>query len=250
MITAVVLAKNEEEKIEKCLKTLKWCDEVVVVDDESEDKTAEIAKKLGAKVYKRALNGDFAAQRNFGLEKARGEWVFFVDVDEQVTPQLRAEIQKKTNGQFVGFYIKRRDFIFGRGLKYGETGGVKLLRLGKKGMGSWQGRVHETWEIQGPKEELENLLEHYPHPTVSEFLKDINLYSTLRARQLYEENKKSNLFQIIFYPVGKFLQNFFLRLGFLDRMAGFMVATLMSFHSFLVRSKLYLLWKKEAGWRE
>lgn len=250
MITAVVLAKNEEENIEKCLNTLRWCDEVIVIDDESSDKTAKIAQNQGAKVYKRALNGDFAAQRNFGLEKARGEWVLFVDADEQVTPQLRAEIQKGIKGKFVGFYLKRKDFVFGRFLKYGETGKIKLLRLGKRGMGNWQGKVHETWEIQGPVGELENPLEHFPHPTISEFLKDINFYSTLRARQLYEENVKTNLFQIIFFPVGKFAQNFFLKLGFLDKTPGFMVAILMSFHSFLVRSKLYLLWKKEAGWRE
>lgn len=258
MISVVILTKNEEKNIEECLKTLKWCDEVVVVDDNSEDKTVEIARKMGATVFSRALEGDFSAQRNFTLRQAQGDWILFIDADEQVSAALRAEIKKQIvnkqslllrNSKYSGFYLRREDKIWGTTLKHGETAGVRLIRLGRKGAGKWARPIHETWDIKGEIGELKSPLLHLPHQTISEFLEEINFYSTIRARQLYNENKKTNLFEILAYPKGKFLKNYFLKLGFLDGMPGFIVALLMSFHSFLVRAKLYLLWKQEGGWR-
>ncbi len=259
-VSAIILTKNEEKNIEECLKTLKWADEVIVIDDESTDKTVEIAKKNGAKVLEHSLNNDFSAQRNFGLEQTSGEWIFFIDADERVSPQLRAEITKTTQnnarapfgggGNGVnGYFVKRKDFIFGKKLGFGETSRVKLLRLAKKGIGEWKKPVHEVWEIRGVIGMLASPLLHFPHQTVSEFLEKINLYSTLRARELYNKGKKTNLLEILSYPIAKFLKNYFCLLGLLDGMPGFIIAILMSFHSFLVRSKLYLLWKQEGGWR-
>jgi len=141
-LSVVIITRNEEKNIKDCLETLKWCDEVIVVDDKSEDKTSQIAKEMGAKVFTCLLNDDFAAQRNFGLKKARNKWVLFVDADERVT-------------------------------------GVK-----------------------------------------------------------------SSFFRIIANPLGKFFQNYLGRLGFLDGMPGIIVALMMSFHSFLARAKLYMLYKK------
>jgi len=245
MISAVVLTKNEEKNIKDCLLSLDWCDEILLVDDQSEDKTVAIARKLGAIIYQRSLDNNFAAQRNFGLEKAKEDWVLFVDADERVSPWLAKEIREtleKTN--FNGFYLKRRDWFQGKKLEHGEVGKTKLLRLGRKKAGKWQRQVHEIWQIKGKLGELNNFLDHYPHPTVSEFLKEVNFYSTLHAQVLYGEKIKPSLFRIIFNPTGKFIQNYFLRLGFLDGMPGLVVALMMSFHSFLARSKLYLLWKK------
>lgn len=280
MLSVVVLAKNEEGEIGECLDTLKWAEELVVINDESTDKTLSIIENLKSKnssyaeasedkaklnVFTRGLKGDFSGQRNFALRQvttpssirgAQGNWILFVDADERVTPELRAEIQstiskaclcKINHGSLTinGFYLKREDTIFGRKLKHGETANVKLLRLGRKSAGKWEGKVHETWKIMGKVGELENPLEHYPHKTISDFLEKINDYSTLRARELFDNEITTNLFEIIAYPTGKFFQNYLLRLGFLDKMPGFIVAILMSFHSFLVRSKLYLLWKQE-----
>lgn len=251
-ISAVILAKNEEKNIEECLKTLKWADEVIVVDDQSSDKTMEIAKANGAQVYEHPLNNDFSAQRNFGLDKAKGEWVFFIDADERVSSTLRAEIQSTINPEssiINGFYLKREDKMWGRVLKHGENANVKLLRLGKKGKGEWEKPVHEVWQIRGEVGELKTPLQHFPHQTVSEFLEEINFYSTLRAQELYKEGKRTNLILIILYTKAKFLKDYFWNLGFSDGMPGFVVALLMSFHSFLVRSKLYLLWKQEGIWK-
>lgn len=250
MISAVVLTKNEERNIGECLETLKWCEEVVVVDDYSTDKTIEIAKKLGAKVFVRDLNNDFSGQRNYGLEKARGKWVLFIDTDERVSPQLREEILKTVRTQnlprqkLCGFYLRRRDFMWGRELRHGETGKIKLLRLGKKEAGEWVGRVHERWQLKGEVRELKNPLFHYPHQTIAEFLKEINFYSGLRAQELYAQGIHVYWASIICYPLGKFLKNYFLKLGFFDGIPGFLVAMMMICHSFFVRGKLWLLWQK------
>lgn len=248
MISAVVLTKNEENNIRGCLTSLVWADEIVVIDDYSTDKTPTVAQKIGAKVYKRHLNGDFATQRNFGLKMAKGDWILFIDADERVTEALASEIKmqisKSKNDKVVGFFLKRKDFLWGRGLRYGETAKVRLLKLAKKKAGKWVRSVHETWQVGGKHKELKNPLLHYPHQTISEFLENINFFSTLHAQILFKEGIKTNLFQIIAYPIGKFLQNYIWRLGFLDGIPGLIIALMMSFHSFLARAKLYLLSKE------
>lgn len=247
MLSVVVLTKNEEKDIKKCLKSVhRIADEIIVIDDFSKDKTVRTVRELGAKAYQRQLKNDFASQRNFGLEKAKGEWVLFLDADERVTKKLREEIIntiKNKGTLFNGFYFKRKDKFLGKWLKYGETNSVKLLRLGKKGAGSWKRPVHEVWLIKGKIGRFSNSLIHDREITISDFLKRINQYSSLRAKELYNGKVKTNGFFIIAYPVGKFCQNYFFRLGFLDGKAGAVMAIMMSIHSFLVRAKLYLLWK-------
>ncbi|MCL5676132.1 MAG: glycosyltransferase family 2 protein [Patescibacteria group bacterium] len=264
MLSAVVLTKNEEKNIEECLQALLWCDEIIVVDDYSEDKTKEIVRKQKADnskqritLYERKLGGNYFAQRNFGLKKAKGEWILFVDADERVSKDLAEEIKSviekdnilrakrevlnRRSRTIKGYVVKRHDFFLGKWLKHGETNSVKLLRMAQKGAGKWEGKVHEKWEIKGKTSVLINPLLHYPHQTIGEFLKRINSYSSIRAEELYKSGEKSGLWQIILYPAAKFLQNYFIRLGFLDGMPGFFMALFMSFHSFLVRGKLYLL---------
>lgn len=254
MISAIVLTKNEEKNIKKCLKSLNWCDEIIVIDDFSNDKTVEITKKLGAKVFKRELKNDFSSQRNFGLKKTRGEWALFIDADEIVDDKLRKEISLKVHPptrriqqvqKVNGFYLKRKDKFLGKWLKYGETASVKLLRLAKKDSGAWEMSIHEVWQIKGRIGDLKNPIIHDRDMSISQFLEKINEYSSLRAKELYREKVKTNVFLIMAYPIGKFLQNYFLRLGFLDAKPGLIMAIMMSIHSFLVRSKLYLLWKNK-----
>jgi len=250
MISVIVLTKNEGKNIKDCLETLRWVDEVIVVDDNSTDETVKICKTEKAEVYVRDLAGDFASQRNFGIKQAKGEWIFFVDADERVSPQLRAEIKKAIENPapgVKGFYFRREDLLWGRVLKHGETARVRLLRLARKGAGEWTRKVDEVWDIEGNTETLDHPLIHYPHQTLTDFLTSINQRSTLNARVFYEEGKRETLLDW-FKPPAKFFQNWILRLGFLDGMPGFAVALLMCFHSFLVRAKLYLLWKQEGEW--
>jgi len=242
-VSAVVIARNEEENIEDCLKTLVWCNEVILVNDSSSDKTIEIAKRFDVKIFNRELSDDFSGQRNFALTKATGEWVLFVDADERVSDQLSKEILFKIKEENKdGYFIKREDFVWGSSLKHGEVGKIMLLRLGRKKAGVWEGKVHERWSIKGQTGILENPLFHFPHKNVEDFLRAVNHYSDLRAKELFEKKVKSNWFKIILYPKAKFFKNYFLQLGFLDGIPGLIHALLMSFHSFLVRAKLWQLY--------
>lgn len=260
-ISAVILTKNEESNIERAVKSVLFCDEIIIIDDYSEDKTLEIVKRINPKIriYKRHLEADFASQRNFALEKAIGDWILFIDADEIVTDELRQEIIQKLETrnpstslrtspklETVCFYLKRRDYFWGRELQFGETMKIRrigLIRLIRRDVGKWLGKVHEVFNTTGKTATLENYLEHYPHQTVREFISDVNFYSTLRAKELFDQGRKVNIFPIIFFPLAKFLLNYFIYLGFLDGPAGFGYAFMMSFHSFLVRSKLYQMHK-------
>lgn len=248
MISAVVLAKNEEKQIKQCLESLSWCDEIIVIDDNSTDKTEEIAKKMGAKVYIHSLEGDFSQQRNFGLEKSKGDWVLFVDADEQISSALWYEIMQYVNEPieaYSGFYLRRRDVMWGKKLLHGELGKIKLLRLAKKNVGKWEGKVHETWEITGKTLILQKELLHYPHQTIEEFLSEINFYTDIRSKELFNKKIKSSWWDILLFPLGKFIRGVLVEAGFLDGLEGLVFAFFMSFHSFLVRGKLWLLWQKK-----
>ncbi len=246
-LTGVVLTKNEENNIKDCISSLGFCDEVIVVDDFSEDKTTHIAEGLGSLVYQRKLQNDFAVQRNFGLNKARGEWVLFVDADERISNELAQEILENIKDTSVhGYYLKRLDYFKGKALKYGETGTVRLLRLARSKSGTWKRSVHETWEIEGIIGNLENPILHFPHPTIGDFIADVDNYSSIHAKENYKEDKRSSIIKILLFPFAKFTNNWLLKLGFMDGVHGFVVAMTMSFHSYLSWSKLWQLQKKNS----
>ena len=250
MLSGVVLTKNEEKNIVDCLEALAFCDEVIIIDDYSTDRTEELIKRLDdkrIKIFKRELNNDFSAQRRFGIEKTENDWILFVDADERISSELATEIRENVtpNTKYAGYLIPRTDFLWGKALKHGETGDIKLLRLFDRKKGSLTGKVHEKWETKSEVGTLVNPIFHYPHPSISEFLREINFYTDLRAQELYEKGKKANIASIIIYPKGKFIVNYFLKLGFFDGIEGLVHALLMSFHSFMVRGKLWLLWQKK-----
>ncbi len=248
MISVVILTKNEEANISDCIKSVSWCDEAIVVDDCSEDRTVEFAKKLNAKTYIHPLSNDFSSQRNFGLSRAKGDWILFVDADERVSDALSFEISNIANqitdqslSRYSGFYITRNDLMWGRKLRFGETSAVKLLRLAKKNSGKWEGKVHENWKVKGRLGKLKNPIIHFPHQTLKDFLSEINFYTSIRASELYSKKTSIHWWSVIFYPLGKFVHNYVFRKGFLDRTAGLVFAIIMSFHSFLIRGKLWVL---------
>lgn len=242
-ITAIILAKNEEETITKAINSVSFCNEVIVIDDRSTDKTVEIAEKLGAIVMKHEIKGDFTGQRNYAITRASNNWILFLDADEEVTPELQKSCVNVLGiGQYSAYYLKRRDFWWGKELKFGETQKVRnrgIIRLVKKNSGNWMGNVHEVFYTAKSTGTLNGFLNHYPHPTVKDFIQDINMYSSLRAKELHDHGKSTNIAQIIFFPFFKFILNYFIFLGFLDGPAGFAYAFFMSFHSFLVRIKLH-----------
>lgn len=240
-ISAVVLTKNEEKLIGKCLTNLTWCDEIIVIDDDSTDNTASEARKYKAKVFKRSLNGDFSAQRNFGLEKAKGNWILFIDADEIVTDPLASEIKKKTKStRFNGFLANRKLIFMDKKMNGGEWGGIWLLRLAKKESGKWERAVHEEWRVKGSVGKLSSPLLHSPTNSLSEFVQKINFYSQIHARSNETEGKSSNLIKVIFWPFFKFINNYLFKRGYKDGVHGFVYAAFMSFHSYLAWSNQWI----------
>lgn len=254
-ISAVILTKNEEKNIKNCLDHLNWCDEITVIDDFSLDKTREIAESRGAEVFKHKLNDNFANQRNFGLKKANNNWVLFVDADEIVPTPLAHEIVRRLKGTTKqGFYLPRQELFYGKPLKCTDKpasdwslGRLKLLRLGKKNAGQWEGKVHETWTIDGEVGTLRNSLLHNSFPNLDTALRKINLYSSIQAKNLHQENKQTNLLEILFYPIAKLFKNFIWHQGFLDGTRGLIFCLIMSLHSFLARAKLWHLNQSNYG---
>lgn len=246
-LSAVVLTKNEEKNIERCLQSLGWVDEIIVIDDFSRDNTVKIAESRGARVFQKKLERDFSSQRDFGLEKVKHDWVLFIDADEVVTSSLAKEIVrrlKKTSAN--GFQIPRKEFFINRPLRSADKpswdwspGPLKLLRLGKKTSGKWQGKVHEVWKIRGKIGDLHQPIYHYSYTNLTKALKKINFYSSIRAESVFKKGGKISAIQIFTYPTVKFLKNFFWHLGFLDKTTGLIFSTLMSLQSFLVKAKLW-----------
>jgi hypothetical protein len=190
---------------------------------------------------------DFAQARNEELAKAKTEWVLFVDSDEKITPAPKAEITSICNLKsniYSAYYLPRLDTFLGQQLHHGETGKAKFIRLAKKDFGQWERPVHEIWKGEGKVGILKNPLLHTPHLSISSFLEKINKYSTLEAEYRYQQGVKSSLFKIALYPLAKFKYNYIIKLGFLDGVPGTIMSIMMSFHSYLTWTKLYLLWHK------
>jgi len=237
-LSAIVLSKGESTT-QKAIESVEFADEVLIILDTDNELKIENSSKV--KVIKHELAGDFSQQRNFAATQAKGEWLLYLDSDETISPELQKEIVSVLNGNVDAYSMKRRDYFWGKELKFGETKTARTdgyLRLVKKNSGQWRGAVHEQFVTSHKRGQLKGYIEHKPHQTIAEFLESINSYSTLRAQELKNNNKSFSLFRLLFYPVGKFFYTYFLKLGFLDGPAGFVYSFMMSFHSFLVQAKL------------
>jgi len=178
---------------------------------------------------------NYSKVRNLMLKKAKTPWVLFLDSDETLTPDLKKEIEVAIRNKKYNYQLKRTDYFLGKKLRFGETSKFKSTRLLQKNSGHWQGTVHETFKSTLPTKLLKNPLTHQRVITVSQFIDKINQYSELRVKEI----KTKSLIKLLLYPPLKFIQNYFLRLGFLDGTPGFIIAFLMSLHSLMVRVKLY-----------
>jgi glycosyltransferase involved in cell wall biosynthesis len=244
-ISTVILTKDEEENIAECIKSIQFCDEILVVDDNSNDRTREIAKKLGAKVFKRSLDNNYAKQKNFALRKAKEGWVLFLDADERISEKLKNEILDTVNNSYQVYQFSRIDYFLGKWLKNGDIKAYLNIRLMKKNSGIWRRRVHEYFETKARVGKFRNPLLHYSHPTVGKLIDSTNRWSSWHAKANQEEGKKSSIMKIFFWPMGKFVDSFILKRGFRDGLHGFVFSIFMSMHSFLAWSTLWLLQKNQ-----
>lgn len=244
MISALLICYNEEKIIRRCLESIKWIDEIVVVDAYSTDETLKICKQYTDKIYEKKWEG-FSRQKIFGLTKCNGDWIFSIDADEICTEELKNEIISKTkenNTSFDGFLIPRKNFFRKKQLKFGGSYPDYQLRLFRKSKATLNDRlVHESFTVKGKISKLNNPLEHYPYRSFKQYIDKINSYTTLSAEEKYTKGKKTNLFLIIFKPLFEFKKNYFLQLGFLDGFAGFYKALFHYITKLLTEIKLWEL---------
>ena len=178
-ITAIIITYNEENNISACLKALEWVDERLVIDSTSLDKTAQIAKKYGAKVFILPFT-NFADIRNYALKKASGEWILYIDADESVTPELAKQIKSKIEQQnYSIFTIKRKNFYLGR--QWPHTEYVKRL-FKRESLKGWFGDVHESPITEGPVGRIDEYLLHYTHNDISSMVEKTNKWSEIEAK--------------------------------------------------------------------
>lgn len=249
-LSLLLLTHNSSYHLQKLWTWLDQCpkiNEIVAIDDNSTDDTVKILKPLESKerkiiIQSRGLTNNFSEQRHFGLKFATNDWIFWLDSDEKPSPKLINFLKNFEPQPHTAYNFPRRDFFFGRELKHGETAHLKFTRIFNKNNGSFVGAVHERWQTNDQLQSIKFPLLHYPHRNFYSLMEKINFYSDLRSQELFQQQVHANLFQIISYPLGKFLLNYVLRLGFLDSTQGIILALSMSFHSFLVRAKLWHLW--------
>jgi glycosyltransferase involved in cell wall biosynthesis len=241
-LTAIILNHNNGSTLISVLNKLTFVKKILIIDDFSTLHSLTLNTNLPVTIIRHALHADFSAQRNFALEKSATDWVLFLDSDEILSDELIAAIQQLPENPTVSaFYFHRSDYFWRQKMQYGETASATVPRLVNKNRGRFIRPVHEVWQSDFPTTTLKGEIKHYPHPTLAEFLTDINFYSTINAKYYYSLGKKTNLGQIVFFPLGKFIYTYCLKLGFLDGPAGFVYSFMMSFHSFLTWGKLYLL---------
>lgn len=249
MISVIIITKNEEEMLPGALKTVRWADEIVLVDTGSNDKTVSIAKKVGARVVESNGN-NFSEWRNTGLKEARGEWLLYLDADERITPGLKNEISKvisEGNTQYAAYAIPRKNIILGREFKHGGFWPDYVKRLYKKSsLSKWEGELHEEPVIKGEMGHLNNPMEHIKHEDFSQMVEKTNKWSEVEAKLMYEAgHPPMNIPRFLTAMGREFLHRMILKRGFLDGPEGIMFAMYQVYSRFVSYAKLWELQEKE-----
>lgn len=244
-LSVTIVAWNEEERLRACLESVAWVDEIIVVDGESTDKTVALAREFTDRVWVRPWPG-FAAQKNFALEQATGDWVLSLDADERVTPELRERIARILAADAAGvpeadgYSIPRRNMFWGAWVRHGGLYPDYQLRLFRRRAGRFVADVvHESVRVEGRVGTLAEALLHHSYRGLEDFVQRSNRYSTLAAGAWLERGKRVGLADLIFRPLGRFLSMYIIRLGFLDGWRGFVLAVLYADYVFLRMAKAW-----------
>jgi glycosyltransferase involved in cell wall biosynthesis len=240
-LSAVLIALNEEKMLEAALRSVSFCDEIVLVDSGSSDRTCEIAAQAGARVIVNAPWPGFVAQRDFAVRAARHDWVLALDADERVGDALRVEIEGLRAGGFqaAGYRIPRVASYLGRSIRGTDWYPDWQVRLFDRTRAAWQGNlVHESVTVRGPVGRLRGELEHHPYADISDHLRKIDSYTTLWARQAHGAGRSSNVVDVLAGASWAFFRNYVLKRGFLLGSVGLLVSVLNTHYTFVKLAKL------------
>jgi glycosyltransferase involved in cell wall biosynthesis len=238
-ITATIIAFNEERHIARALESLRCCDEIVVVDSGSVDRTVELAEKLGARVVESPWHG-YAVQKNYAAERASNDWILSLDADEALSESLEGEIWtlKKKGPAYDAYTMPRLAQYLGRWILHSGWYPDRKIRLYHRAKAKWVGDfVHESVEVNGRVGHLESNLLHFTCDSLSEHLKSMDRYTTLAAEELVSRKEKIHLRNMILDPAWTFTRTYFFQRGFQDGLEGLTIAYMAALYTFLKYAK-------------
>lgn len=247
-ISVVINTWNEEKNIERCLKSVGWADEIVVVDMYSKDETVELAKKLGAKVYSHKYTTYVEPARDFALSKATGDWILVLDADEEIPTELAKKLKRlaKKPGEIRFFRLPRKNLIFGKWIKHSRWWPDHIIRFFKKGSVTWSDKIHSVPLTRGEGKDLEakeaNSIVHYHYQSISQYLERLNRYTDIQAKELIDSDYKFAWQDLLKKPTGEFLSRFFADEGYKDGLHGLVLALLQAFSELV---KYLKVWEEE-----
>lgn len=256
-VSAFVICFNEEDTIADCLKSLAFCDEVLVVDSFSTDRTVEIAESLGAQVIQRKWSG-YRDQKAFGLSAVKNEWVINLDADERISEELRSNIiavlekefksnrtgERLTNDkQIVGYYMNRVVYYLGRWWRSGGWYPEYRLRFFKRSHVTWGGvEPHEKPIVNGETATLAGEIQHFTYKNMDEQFERLHNFSSIAAEEEFKRGGSASLVSLLFNPLVRTLKFYFIKRGYREGRAGLIVALAEGYYTFMKYAKL---WEKE-----
>ncbi len=238
-ISATIITFNEERNVARVIESLRCCDEILVLDSGSQDRTVEIATKLGAHVVEASWHG-YAAQKNIAAELAQHDWVLSLDADESLSEALEAEIWqiKKAGPKFDGYTVPRLAQYLGRWILHSGWYPDRKVRLFDRKKAKWVGEfVHESVEVEGSVGHLKSNLLHFTCNSLSEHLRSMDSYTTLAAQEIVSRGKAVGLADLLIDPPWTFFRTYVLKRGFLDGIEGLSIAYMAALYNFLKYSK-------------
>lgn len=260
-LTAIILTRNEEKNIPSCLETLRWADHLLMLDSFSEDATVELAREAGARVHQSPFV-NWPVQRNLGLQSAETLWVLFVDADERVTPELGQEIrnvldaneQERQRGHNppAGYWIPRRNYIFGRWVRHAGWSPDYQLRLLYRTKARYDEarEVHELVILDGPEGCLEQPLIHHNYETLQQFHAKQERYAHHQARTLYRQGVRVKTRNFVLQPLREFHRRYLTWKGYKEGWLGFQLSLLMAYYEWIMYRKLHAMGRKRPTHRE
>lgn len=245
-LSVVIITRNEAARIRRCLESVAWADEVIVVDSGSTDGTTKICQEFTAKVHTREFD-TFDRQKNFGLELATGRWILSLDADEVVSPALCEELLATlaTDGDaHDGFALRRENYLCRRLILH-AWGRDALVRLVRRGCGRFHGAVHEKLRVDGPVAELSQPLLHFNSDSLQEYIGKNQRYIALEAQRRYQRGERFSIPRALLSPLQVFLFRYVRLRGFRDGTMGFILCLLLAFFTFLMHARLWELTQSE-----